>query len=469
MTMLLDLPSTSSKMLSRLRGEGVAAVLARGSSSAFVVRLAGTAVAFGIQILLARLLGAKQYGTYMLALTWINLLALLATLGLDVASLRYIPTYEVNEEWSSLRGLLLKSRSIVLRASLCIAGLGILVMWFSPFHFEMTLKKTFTIAFCILPIVVLVRLRLAVLRALKMVIQALLPQDVLRPFFLGLLVILVSQVLPSRLQAPVAMLCNLFAMLGVLILSGFWMHRRLPVPVHAVEPRFTTRDWLAVAVPLLLISGMQMVLKRTDIIMLGGITGTEAAGIYAVAAQISSLLGFGLNSMNFIAAPMIAQLHASHRKAKLQNLLSFSAKGIFIFTAPTAILMIILGEWLLGLFGPKFPAGYHALIILLVAQIINAFCGFVGLMMSMTGHQNQSALILGISTIVNILLNVLLIPRWGVMGAAVATGITTVLWNISMLIYVRTRLRIDPSILSMISARMKKPRDAFDDDVNWGT
>jgi O-antigen/teichoic acid export membrane protein len=121
-----------------------------------------------------------------------------------------------------------------------------------------------------------------------------------------------------------------------------------------------------------------------------------------------------------------------------------------------AVIIVLFGKTILGLFGPGFIIAYVPLVILLTGQTINAMSGSVGFLMTMTGYEKQAAWIIGTGATANIALNAVLIPLFGILGAArilgaaIATASTTALWNVAMLIFVRKRLGIDPTIFSTI-------------------
>lgn len=158
------------------------------------------------------------------------------------------------------------------------------------------------------------------------------------------------------------------------------------------------------------------------------------------------LISFGLKSVNAIMAPLISELHATGRMEDLQRLVSRAARMIFVFTLVACATLFVVGEWALGLFGAEFRAGNPVLRLLLVSQAVNALAGSVGHLLTMTGSQRLAAWIAGSGAAVNVLLNLLLIPVWGIVGAALATTISTVGWNVAAVVGVRRRLGIDPIV-----------------------
>ena len=192
---------------------------------------------------------------------------------------------------------------------------------------------------------------------------------------------------------------------------------------------------------------MQLITSQTDIIMLGALKGTSEVGIYVPATRVAVLASFGLYAANTIVAPMISELFGSGRMDELQRLVRLTTRGVTAFTVPVALGLLLTGRWILELFGPEFGVGYVALVILMVGQIVQASAGPVGYLMTMTQYERQAAAILAAAAFANILLNALLIPIWGRNGAAVATATSLILWNVAMLIFVRTRMGIRVTLL----------------------
>ncbi len=106
------------------------------------------------------------------------------------------------------------------------------------------------------------------------------------------------------------------------------------------------------------------------------------------------------------------------------------------------------------IFGNEYSPSVIALQVLIIGHIVNVFTGPSDLLMYMTGNQKQAAYCVGIAAIVNICLNLVLIPKYGVLGACLATVSSTIIWNLLLVIYCRKALGIDTSVLGM---KLKTP------------
>lgn len=432
----------------KLQADANSAIVARGAIGSFVVKILGAAIAFGLHILLARLLGVSQYGIYVYAITWLNILAILCLLGFHTSLVRFIAAYKAQEKWGLLRGIVHRSTQFVVIFSLLIGGIAGIVVWFLRSRIGHDQAATFGVALILLPVLALVRLREASLRALKRVVLSSLPDRIIRPLLLAAILSGLYLYLRQPLQATQAMAINLIAVFAALVIGTLWLVKQLPEQVRDAQPIYAHREWLRVSLPLLLVAGMAMVLNQTDIIMLGAIRGSDEAGIYSAASRISSLVVFALMAINAILAPMVSELYHTGRMEELQRIVTLAARVIFAFTLMFSIILVVFGKFALSLFGAEFVVTYVPLLILLCGQIVNALAGSVGLIMTMTGHQNQAGAIFAVSAAVNIILNALLIPLMGLVGAAISTAVTMVLWNITMLVYVQRRLGINSTVIT---------------------
>jgi O-antigen/teichoic acid export membrane protein len=195
---------------------------------------------------------------------------------------------------------------------------------------------------------------------------------------------------------------------------------------------------------------VQFIMAWTDKLMLGAIdtpnvslgltTNSSEVGIYHTAFKLSMFAAVALMSINSIASPKFAEMYASKNKEGLKKIVHQSTKMIFWVTLPLVVIFFSIPDFLLGLFGEEFKVGMFAFILLSCGKMISAFSGSVGNILQMTGNQNILARILFLGAIINVLLNLILIPKYGINGAAIASTISTVFWNITMVFAVKKKL-----------------------------
>jgi O-antigen/teichoic acid export membrane protein len=432
------------------QGGGLGTLLARASSGSLLVMMTSAALAFASQLVFARILGTSEYGVYVFTLSWVNILSAFVSLGLDTSFVRFVPAYLARSEWGALRGLLQFGLSAVLLAG---AVLGVAVILFVRFFHDRVgapQAAIFQVAVVLLPLVGLTRLRQAALRGLGLVVRAFVPDEIVRPCLLVALAAAAYLLAPQHIGALSLMGLNVACAAAAFLLGSYWLYLSLPTAVKHASRVQLRAEWMTVSVPMLLISGANLLLQQTDIVMLGAMASKEQAGIYAVASRISALAVFGLAAANGIVAPLISSYYAQNRTDALRRLLALSAHGVFAFSLLVSVALWLAGPALLGMFGSEFVAGYAATSVLLVGQVINAGCGSVGFLMTMTKHQVAAAWILVMGAAINVVLNYVLIPPYGLLGAAWATAVSMVLWNVAMVAFVVRVLRINPTVISRI-------------------
>ena len=432
------------RIRNRLIGEDeeLQSILSRGAGSAFLLKVTGAGLAFGVQVLLARLMGVTDYGIYIYAYTWAKMLVLIGRMGADKGLIRFMPEYRAHKQWGRFQGALRFGIRTVLISCTGLALIGASVVWLLYDSMPASQHETLYWALAMLPILGLVQLWKGALQAFKRIAQALSPELLVKHLMVGGGSLLLYTVMGGTLTAPYAMGATFVAVLVTFGTGGVFLWRALPAEMWKVESRETPKYWLQAMLPMMIIAGANITMKRTDLIMAGALLGPDEAGIYGAVLRISELAHFGLQSINSIAAPLIAELYHSGRHGELQYLTTWAARGAFAVAIAITSGLFLLGPFVLGLFGAEFESGYVPLLILLAGQLLNSFAGVVGFVMMMTDHQYQSMRILVVAAVANILLNATLIPTLGLIGGAIATSSTLLLWNVWMVVYVKRKINI---------------------------
>lgn len=433
-----------------LRGPGSGATLIRGAGGVFLVNVLGIGLMFVAHVLLARLIDASSYGNFAYALTWLNVLVLFGKLGLDTASLRFVAEYNGTGQWGLMKGFVTRSSQVALAGSLLVAVATAAVLWIFRYRLNPELFTVFGLLCLILPLYSLLLVRSAALRGLKKVVKAHMAIRVVRPLVLMLGLGGLYFSVKSALDATAAMTMEMIAISLSLLFVAVCFQTTFPGQAVDAYPEYKTSTWIRVAFPMLLISAMMQTQNQADVLIMGFFLEPAQVGVYAAAKKVTMFIALGLGTINIIAAPLISELWHQNRKKELQRILTLAARGIFVFTLPVSLFMIIFRRSVLALFGPEFIAGSGPLVILAVGQLINSLAGALGLIMNMTGHQNQLAITVAISLSLNILLGIILIPSWGIYGAALSMTISLIGWNLMMYIYVLRRLKLNSFVLNFV-------------------
>ncbi len=428
-----------------LRGAGPGAVLARGASTALVIRAAGMGIAFLVQIALARLLGVTEYGIYVYALSWIMLAAMPASLGFELSSLRFVAQYRRREQWGLLRGFLAQRMRMILLWSIFLAILGGAIVYLVRPILAPGLTVVFWLACCLIPVLVQIQIGSSALKAFQLIARSQLPVDIVRPL---LMVVLVAAFQFTTSGSPTAIVAMSATIIASMITLGM-IEASLRTVVKAQIPQLASKtefpSWLAVSIPLFVLSGLFLLLSQTDILMIGALLDTTQAGIYSVASRIAGLMLIGVVVVNTVAAPMIAGYYAGNEKSRLARILRVAAWAKLGLAISIGVMLVLFGSWLLGLFSQEFRIAFPALLILTAGHLISGFTGVASAVMTMTGSHLPAMRIAASAALLNAVLNWGMIPVLGIVGAAIATAVSTSLWNLVLLWFVIRRYGFNPT------------------------
>jgi O-antigen/teichoic acid export membrane protein len=436
----------------RLR-EGISAKIGsslhRRVGGAFLVNIAGIGFAFLLQVILARILGAKNYGQYVYILAWVNFLVFIAKLGLDSASLRFIPEYRTTQSWGLLRGYISWSNRQVIFFSTVVGTVAAILVTLFRYRMENGLAETVYIGCVLLPLNAYLLLQASYLQGYNRVVQSQATQVIVRPMLLAVCMIAVFLLHEGEIRSSVAMTMNMLTTIATLFITLGIVYRFTPREVSLEKAEYKPGTWYNVALPMLLVTSFNLIINQSDIIMVGAMVGTTDAGIYSVATRLSTFITFAIIIINAVVAPVIAELHSRESYRELQHLVTGVAWTSTVIAIPIFLVLILTGEWLLLFFGAEFESGYRTLILLGISKLVIASTGVVGYLLTMSGYQHKAAYILGASAVLNLILNGTLIPVWGLEGAAIASIIATMGWTITMTVIAVKQIGINPTVLAV--------------------
>jgi len=409
-------------------GQGtLKAHMVRGTVGTFALKVLNTVLAFGTSLLLARLLGAREYGVYAYAISWASLLSVPAVMGLNTLLVREVARYKALEDWGALRGILRWSDRVVLLTSIGIAVTFALIVWFLQGKFPPDARTALWIAMALVPLLSFLFLRQGGLQGLGYVIEAQIPQLFLLPA--TFLVWTVGIYFAFGLSGSAAVGLRLIAGLVAVLTAFFLLRKRMPEPVTEATPLYRQREWFRSALPLLFVGTAGIMNQRISTIMVGAMLGPEATGVFDIALKGTVLVSSALMAVNMPLAPAVAELYAAGEKERLQRLVTKSARVALLGSLPVALGMVLFGRWVLLIFGREFTGGSVVLAILSAGQVVKVGMGPAALLLNMTGHERHTARAVGLTALLNAGLNFAFIPHWGVNGAAAASAISLATWN----------------------------------------
>lgn len=422
------------------QSESLRGRLIRAATGSFGLNVVSAGLLFVIGVVLARVLGAAGFGVYSYALSWVGLLAIPVVMGFDRLLVRETARCRATSSWGALRGLLVTSDAVVLVASGGI-GLGfVAVTWFASSTRD---PVVFYLAALLLPLQAIMRLRQSTLAGLERVVAGQVPEMVIRPVLFLASVLVLNFVLAESLDVRSILALNVAAMVVALGSSLFQRHRALPIAVRSARREFHVRAWAAAALPMLVIGGMQILYSQTDVIMLGLMSvSDEEIGIYSVVVRGTRLILLVMLAVNASIGPVVARMYAQNDWVRLQLLATRSARGMFAASLPLGLGLIAFGPWFLQIFGQPFVAGQEAMTILSVGKLMNALAGTGAIILMMTGREKDVAIWVALSALLNVAMNWVLIPLYGIEGAAIATAGCEILMSFAVAWALYRRLEI---------------------------
>ena len=174
--------------------------------------------------------------------------------------------------------------------------------------------------------------------------------------------------------------------------------------------------------------------------MLGFMTTTREVGIYNLAYKLASLAMLVIISMNVVLAPKIAELYKLNQISELHKTIKNTTRIVFLLTIPIVLFLIVFSEFVLHLFGSNFVEGKTALIIISIGVLLNVMTGNVDQILNMTNNQKTLQNITIFGLLLNVGLNIFLIPKYGINGAAISSLFTNVVFNLICLFYIKKKL-----------------------------
>jgi O-antigen/teichoic acid export membrane protein len=431
--------------------------LARSVAATLILQLTSAGLIFVISVSLAQILGQTHFGVYEYVDSWLEVLMMFALLGFDRLLVRLLSTYQTQEEWGQMRGSwrrgLRGSLIVAVAVAIILAGLLLLLVatdlikWSTflpeipPDQAEKIILPTFLLGLVLVPIRVLVRLNQAGMQGVGHVVWSQLPDFVIRPLSLWILLGLAYLVTRSRLSSATAVELHIVAALLALLFSLYLLRKSLPDVMRLAEPAHVSGLWGS-SVPLLLLSGMGLLSLRGGNILLGLVTDLNVVALYGPSVRVVALVSLAMGATNAVLAPQIARLYTEGDRHRLQRMIIISTQCMIAISVPITLFMIFGGQFLLRLFGKAYMDAHTALIIMSLGQLASVSAGPVAWLLMMTGYEWDAAIAATIGAGSNLVLIAILAPIYGLEGAAIATAISMALRNLISMWQVWHRLGI---------------------------
>lgn len=421
---------------------------AEGAGITFVGKILGGGMQYLYIIVVARILGGESFGLFSLGLTIISLAGIIGLLGLDNGVIKYVASYRAAGDKQRVKGAIVKSlqcsfiASVFIGIVLFLTAEAVSVKIFN----KPELENIFKLMSLSLPFWSLMVIALSSTRGFQIMWCTVCGRDLFWPIS-SLTLVLIFFFAGLRLYGVVV--SYVISVCLTSALSIYLLIQTFP-EIKYTQSIPETRKLLRLSVPLLLVTCLSFLVMWIDTLMLGHFRSSEEVGIYNAAMRTAFLASMMLASSNAVFAPMISDLHSKREIQKLESLFKTTTKWVYTVSLAVFLLIAMLSKEIMTLFGTGFAPGKSPLIILAFAQLVNAGVGPVAFMLVMTGWQDTVMYgTMGVCFL-NIILNYLLIPPYGIVGASIASGASVIFLNLLLLLRVCRLLKMHPYNLKFV-------------------
>ncbi|WP_428522124.1 lipopolysaccharide biosynthesis protein [Roseibium sp.] len=444
------LKQLSTRVFSLLGADGTDNQAAqRMAIASFGIRIGGAALAYLSQVVLARLLGAYDYGIFSVAWTFVIILAVMACGGFSASASKFIPKYRETGDPDSLRGFISTSRQLVflMGAALGLIGIGMVAM-LSPV-IDSSYVVPLSISLLALPFFSYAMAQDGIARSYDWPFLAMLPTYIWRPAAL-LIIFLIFLVFVGGATATTAAIAAVLSAFGVAAYQHVQLNQRLN-PVLPKGPKKTDiRLWIFISLPMLIVDGFLQLITSADVIMVSFFEEPDQVAIYFAASKTLALVHFVYFAVRAASAHRFSRyLHSDDMKG-LAAYVRQAVHWTFWPSVGAGAGLLVIAPWLLELFGSGFSDGYTLIAALMIGVLARASVGPADALLTMTGLQKTCAIIYGTTFVMNVVLNLILIPWLGLMGAAVATSCAILFETTALAIAAKRKLNITTFILPLL-------------------
>ena len=423
------------------------------------IKVATAGLTYLTYVVLSRTQTNDEYGHFAFGLALATMLAIVAGAGQPVAVLRLWAEQRSKGDDTGAQSVIAAGSTITIYASIAIAVLLCLVaLVYRPFAGpNETLNHIFGAAILILPLA-LSEYNSSALRAQGSLWTALLPRDIFWRLALPTLVLALFA-LGMVLSGPDALVLAAALLLGMMALQMLLATRRgyTIMPARAPVPGHWNR-WGRLSRWLLLGALIETAALNADVILVGLMLDLESSGLYFNAFRTAGLMTLFTFAIELVIAPMVAEYFHAGNMRKAQAITALCSWAGFVFSLVIFLGFGLFGTEILSLFGASYAEGWLILMLLSFGLLFDAITGPSKIVMMMTGHERPYVAIFGAIMGVGLLVQILVIPFWGLIGAAAVNMAARICAQIGIALWCRFRIGLDTSLLGVLWLR--KGQDA---------
>lgn len=431
-------------MLSTAKGGGV---LMFGRLVTYVAR-------FAITFVLARLMGAENYGLYNLAISAAMIAGAISVFGLDSTMTRYIAILHGRNDrhgvWGALQIGIGATLLLSVLTSTTLFTLSSLIAEY-VFH-DFRLAPLLQVASLTVPFLALSDVLAGATRGFKRMSDTVIAQNIVQPLIRLILIILLAMV---GFSIPVAILVFGTADLCASAILLYFLNKRFHLLRSLATGRRNPGEILGFTLPLGLSDMMTTFRSYLQTLLIGSLDTVRGVGVFSIANQVNQIGHLFHTSMNQSARPLIAELSDQGKQRQVEHIYQTTTRWMVTLNMPMILIVTLFPSQVISIFGKSFVDGAPALAIMGLVNLVSVATGMCGMILDMTGHTRMKLLNSIIRVSVAILANFLLIPRFGVTGAALAALLHEIVANALPMLQLWFLYRIlpyNPNIMKPLAA-----------------
>ncbi len=415
------------------------------SLNVLILRVLGAGLQILVLLIITNNAREELVGQYNYFNSTIILLGAVTLIGMNTSFLQFSGRLDAKGEFNKIVALYKKKITLLSLMFVFFFGCYMLlskllvIPYFQDEEVVFALNKVFIVLFPF----TLTLLNLEVLRALDLLYTSESLRNIGR--FGLLLIFVLALVYFNRIEYLLDAFIVSFIILAVYS-SVIIMAKMRKLKAENNQINISYKEILKVSFPMSFSLISLLIMQSFDIYVLEKYFSFKTIAYYGIAIKISAVVGIILTSINATIAPQISKLFYENDFINLRGVIKKATVLNVVLSVPLILFLILFSDSILSFFGSNYILAKQALYIILFGQVINAFCGPVGLYLNMTGRQNLFQKVLLLALIINIIMNLILIPKYEMIGAAISTAFSFTMWNIVGLIIAYKKDKVNLSI-----------------------
>lgn len=428
--------------------DSVIRTLVKGGGILFLGFVLELSLSFGAKLLMARLLEKTSYGSVSLGIVLAANASTILLFGLNIGIARYLPRID---EQAKERGLITTAFVSTVPVAICVAA--VIYTLSDPIarivFDDPSIASELAIFALAIPFAVLMKLGVGVIQGKKLALPKVLVRQITQPVSRFVFITIALWFGLASVGVSWAYVVS-YAVAALLAMYFVIRYASLPGTGPSTSMRgelFSFSAPLAVSsVTMLVFSGIGI-----DTLMLAYFGTTEAVANYNVVFPLANVLTLVFTSFSFLFMPVLSELHAENRDDELRRLYTVVTKWIFLGTLPLFLLFVLFPDQVVAYtFGAKYAEAGIALVILAVGFFSHTLVGPNESTLNSIGATRYVMYDNVTAAVVNVLINLLLVPTYGIIGAAVGTTVAYVVLNILYSYHVFALTDIHPFSTAMV-------------------